>query len=478
MTSTEHIPALADDWMPDKYANIRVEEFLDEEYSDSGGSVRLFDGKRIEEFLVDDDEWSIKETIPRPAVGVTGHDLPILDETRAQSHPILRYKSHTVDNDGREEYVSFVASMVNEDTNNPTFRDEKAEETQGSADQHNSSRVVSKMDEEKDSLLSMLRSLQNPRLDAGYLESYGTLVSYVLHVWGKSAGKGKLEHMKALTSMEQSLHNAEILRRLCVMKAVSDPTLRMEGFMVEGGNLDQSVVDKELQILGEAVQCAMTLLQDAPNIALEPIENASIATPEETAILQAHTDFFNAPKPTLVRRSTPPFFTWAWLSSGFEQSIPASRMAAENLFTIMQDIDRHLCRSKEDSYTNASKTTLADLEQQMSLQRTSSELSASYVFLPNIPASPRTLAAPPSPLNHALESEVTDDVILQSQKHAIVRVVNEIATTAQSFVGLFIPCSYQHSVSQKIWGSLSDLLQVCSFLHVCACHPHSMPCTF
>jgi hypothetical protein len=81
-----------------------------------------------------------------------------------------------------------------------------------------------------------------------------------------------------------------------------------------------------------------------------------------------------------------------------------------------------------------------------------------------VPLGLRTLAEPPSPLNNAHVAEVTDDAILQSQKYAIVKVVNEIATTAQSFVGLFIPCSYQHPVSQKIWGSLSDLLKVCFFL--------------
>jgi hypothetical protein len=461
------LPTLVHDWLPDKYADIRVEEFLEEEYSDSDEYVRLFDGKRIEEFLVDDDEWSIEETTRIPTRDATAHDLPTIDESQPQLQSRLQYRSPTADAEDQKEGVSSLESMVDDDADEPASRDKNVGETPRLANQPESLQSLPKQSEEKDSLLSMLQCLEHPRMDAGYLESYGTVVSYVLHVWPKPPHNGKSEHMEALTSLEQSLHRAETLRRLCNTgwsQAGSDPFPSAGGNVVEGHNTDQSMVDEELRNLDEVVQCAITLLQEALKSTHGTPGSTPISAYEETAIKQSHIDEIEPPKSNLVQKSTPPFLTWAWLSSGFEQSIPAPRVAAENLFTIMQDIDRHLCRSKEDSYTNSSKTTLADLEHQMTQQKATNELSTSYTFLPRVPLGLRTLAEPPSPLNNAHVAEVTDDAILQSQKYAIVEVVNEIATTAQSFVGLFIPCSYQHPVSQKIWGSLSDLLKVCFFL--------------
>jgi hypothetical protein len=506
MTSMEHLPPFVDDWIPEKYTNIRVEEFLDEEYDNSDGfsdishkisneagraftrgSVRLFDGKRIEEFLVDNDEWSDEEVMPQPTNNITSQEPSISDGL--QSQPRLQYRSPTAEVESEVEHAPFVQGVVKneDDTHDHTSRKGSAEEVSSPPSQPESMpRVqapplpVSNNTEEKDSLLSMLRSLENPRMDAQYLEAYGTCVSYVLHVWPKSPNNGKLEHMKALTSMEQSLHLAETLRRLCntgSSMVASDTVLSSEGTVLEGSNLDQPMLNDELRSLGEVVQEAIDLLQEVPILADGTPGNTLLSSSEASAIKQLNEDDRKHPKEALIRRSTPPFLTWAWLSSGFEQSIPARRVAAENLFTIMQDIDRHLCRSKEDSYANASKTTLAELEHQMVLQKESSVNQTSHAFRPNLPLGFRTSEEPPSPLNYAQESTSTDDAILQSQKDAIIKVVNDIATTAQSFVGLFIPCSYQHPVSQKIWGSLSDLLQVCDFFCIYVGHRQYLPYT-
>jgi hypothetical protein len=491
----DDLPPFADDWIPDKYADIRVEEFLDEDYDSSDsmseisrhvsnaatcastrGSVRLFDGKRIEEFLVVDDDDNDEPSGREMMTSVTGHTtsngIPMFENE--QPPPRLRYRSPTAEAESNVEDASFVEVVVNNYTNDHPLSYESVGEvprpssqTEGMVHSRAPSLHVSKNTEDNDSLISMLRSLEDPRMDAQYLEAYGTCVSYVLHVWPEPPNEKKLEHMKALTNMEQSLHLAGTLRRLCETgssKIASDLIGTDEGIVIGGSKMDQLMIVGELQSLGEVVQEAMALLQEASSRVHGAPSNTLFPSSGTPAIREPHANDLQSPKETLVRKSTPPFLTWAWLSSGFEQSIPARRVAAENLFTIMQDIDRHLCRSKEDSYTNSSQTTLADLEDQMVLQKAIKEHQDYHAARPKLSVGLATLEEPPSPVSYALGSKFIDDALLQSQKDAIIEVVNNIAATAQSFVGLFIPCSYQHPVSQRIWGSLSDLIQVRAFL--------------
>ncbi|KAF1937395.1 hypothetical protein EJ02DRAFT_412440 [Clathrospora elynae] len=140
---------------------------------------------------------------------------------------------------------------------------------------------------------------------------------------------------------------------------------------------------------------------------------------------------------TSHHRKTHPFLTWAWLSSDFDKSIGPERVAAENLFAIMEDIDTNLKRRKEISYIHAMESTLPELE---------ARVSGSRLEMPSRNAA--------HPADTSLGSK---DALLRIQKSAIHDAIDELSINAKKFVSLFIPSSYQHAVSKKIWGSLSLL---------------------
>ncbi|KAF2036453.1 hypothetical protein EK21DRAFT_51452 [Setomelanomma holmii] len=172
-------------------------------------------------------------------------------------------------------------------------------------------------------------------------------------------------------------------------------------------------------------------------------------------------------KPSIARSNIRPFLTWAWLSSGLEKSISPERLAAEHLFTIMEDIDRHLRRQNEHSYTCAPEATLAELQgsilsiqvDQQSIPRSDATNHAIYAPLADLNFALGTIQELSSPVSIMKQNALLEDATLYAQKGAVQAVLKEIVIITQDFVGLFIPCTLQHTVSKKIWGSLSSLIK-------------------
>jgi len=169
---------------------------------------------------------------------------------------------------------------------------------------------------------------------------------------------------------------------------------------------------------------------------------------------------------TVTGRKGPPILTWACLSPSFNKSIPARRLAAESLFTIMEDIDRELCQHKDLPYACVSEVTLAELTARLldfKIQAQTKPKRSQSSHTPNIDLDPKLpkIADLPSLRNLDLEPSSPGDDILHSRLVAIHAVVDEITAVAQKFVGLFSPCTNEHPVLKKIWGSLLTLLTVC-----------------
>jgi hypothetical protein len=440
----------------------------DKKYSASiKSSIRLFDGKRVEEFLIDDEKPLYEEASPNPT------------KTIAEGYPLFHDQSGTLtDHTYQEQTVEsasdartinvqmksfaqpgspFRRDIDQQGANLPNPRGDTATNNFQTSLEYTEDQL-----EERDSLLSMLSSLTEPTLDVQYLEAYGTCVSYILHVWTEIPNHDKVEHLDILSRLEGSLHRAETLKSTCGVEAA-----KTNRVVVNGSELDRSVVESELQSLGDTVQEAIALLKGTANIGDDILQRRlSSLTDDRDLAFPASENQTDAKLHTqsLQRQNTPPFLTWAWLSSGFEKSIPARRLAAENLFTIMQDIDRHLCRSN-DSYMRAPQATITELTGKIAATRHKSRASSYMGQLSghsptDVKAGLHAVNELLSPHKQGPESPSVDDAILQSQKDATVSVVNDIIVTAQKFVALFIPSTYQHPVSKKIWGSLSGLLRV------------------
>jgi hypothetical protein len=166
--------------------------------------------------------------------------------------------------------------------------------------------------------------------------------------------------------------------------------------------------------------------------------------------------------PALTR---PPFLTWPWLVSSSDTSMPAHRLAAENLFTIMQDIERHLLQRSDGSYMHATECTFEDMKAKVDIfQHHRRNVPNKYDFSYSSfgLASGFGAGDSMSPLKkQSVANLLSEDAILQSQTDAIYTAMGDLSTIAQRFMGLFIPRSFPHAVSRKIWGSLLMLLKVC-----------------
>jgi hypothetical protein len=429
--------------------------------------LRLFDGKQIDAYLVEDSETSDRNQQARLT-----QSFPDITQASTGLHPYIE--------DGSEP------DQTQYTQNHKVFLDNEVQDTD--QDLHNAAQVLAphnahsvgsaqapvtheKLDEE-DNLLSMLDSLKVPRMDQQYLEAYGTCISYVLHVWTDMPSLGKAAHLELLSRLEQSLPRAEMLRRACESDPADVPydATTSQQSTEKGHTLKHLVLDSELGSLGDTVQDAMHALRKTRTL-VDGATSPSLSGPDRQSapVQQAYEVDFNEPKQTSSRGSTPPFLTWAWLSSGFEKSIPARRLAAENLFTIMEDIDRHLRRHDDDSYTRASKATLAELtskiiDSQLQLPDVKKEW---VIHTPpvDLTIGLDTMSESPTPLVSIQQGSLSGYALLPSQRVAIHAIMDEVATIAQKFVGLFIPCTYQHSVSNKIWGSLLSLLKVRSTSH-------------
>ncbi|KAF2193353.1 hypothetical protein K469DRAFT_551060 [Zopfia rhizophila CBS 207.26] len=157
----------------------------------------------------------------------------------------------------------------------------------------------------------------------------------------------------------------------------------------------------------------------------------------------------------MTESEIPPFLTWAGLDPEFKESIPARRLAAENLYTIMEDIDRNLCYlSKRDSvpYTKTPEIAFHEWEKGLAFLDTKSSQEENALTY-----------GCSSGRRHSvyLTGDCSaEDIVLTSHRKEIASVLEELSSVVKEFVSLFVPFSYDHCVVKKIWGALHTIASV------------------
>jgi hypothetical protein len=421
------------------------------------GAMRLFDRKKLEGFLA-----KREDAVPRPNSSDGQIAIP--------GRPCQQSELGALSNDGSIEEVSTLAVAGPKDDRESILMPIGACKIPSNGEQIVLDDVPGYL-EDRDSMLSMLRSLQNPTLDDQYLETFGACISYILHVWTEATDPGKLKHFNILARLEQSLRQAEVLRSRCHTQ-LSDVTSIVTPHVLNtnknGLDVSQRSFEDDLQDLGNVVQEAILLLRRIPSAAQASRVDAASPPELREPATSASKPLYEGRTPRskhLARSNTPPFLTWAWLGSGFEESIPAPRLAAESLFTIMEDIDRHLRRGDNGCYIGASEATVVELKVKILATKLEfpgelRQWRGSDVAHGVLATELDPIAELSSPSTHINEVAMAHDDKLQSQKLTILLVANEVATIMQEFVALFIPCTYDHSVSNKVWGSLLSLVDV------------------
>ncbi|KAF1832236.1 hypothetical protein BDW02DRAFT_503407 [Decorospora gaudefroyi] len=162
-------------------------------------------------------------------------------------------------------------------------------------------------------------------------------------------------------------------------------------------------------------------------------------------------------------RPTAPFLAWTWLNIEPCENVSLRRRAAENLFAIMKDVERSLAQRNELCYKYAMESTLENLEACMTEIQSQSSNAASEAptqISPTTPTRPGPHVLPnqsSSVFRFSIRDFLAEDAVLLTQQSAIYTAINDLFASTKRFVGLYIPCTYPHSVCNKIWGSLSRL---------------------
>lgn len=427
--------------------------------NDENTPARLFDGMRVEDFLIQDEPSS-----------TSGSSAGSIISDHIVVTPVVQ-----VEEENKQEYqVPYVRDAIEENSDveivveDPGFQmDNSATLNSQDADPIVPALVISKdnpsnrakeiqmsnneLANERTSILSMLQSLKTPQMNSQYLEAFQTCLTYILHIWSKEPDNNQKGDLEILTRLAQSVPRAEMLRSMCDLETEEPVFATQIGYreaMLKALGVKDSSSQNELQSLGDSIKDAIRLVDG--NRRDITFDKSLQLLRDQTAKFQTSVQYgpdARIIKQKLKRQNTPPFLTWAWLTSDFDKNVRPERVAAENLFAIMEDIDRNLKSRNEICYTLAMEVTLKEWEDRVSNSRL-------------LPRSPSPFGEPPSPLR-SIGDLLSEDAVLRLQQSEMCTAIDELATNAKNFVGLFIPCRFQHAVSKKIWGSLSLLLKVC-----------------
>jgi hypothetical protein len=300
-----------------------------------------------------------------------------------------------------------------------------------------------------------------------YFSSFLLIVEALLAVRGQFTVTENPEKEAVVASLEEKVERSKIFNSMCELERdnsyFSEHTEYRDSLMQavgESHGIGHSTVSQELQKLGLAVKELEYLFdidlhtdynhgENSDVAEVEPLSDVDEVPPLSTSVASiSDNDETNGDL-----NESPPFLTWTWLGATFGESVPVQRLAAENLYTIMEDIDRAMCRRKEIPYLCTEEVTLTDLE--------------------------RTMLNPLPNINHNNTNEIMDgqqsrvfarerprsrqqgdpfsqprEIIYAAQKTAINNAVQKLVGVTKDFVGLFIPSGYNHSVANKVWGAL------------------------
>jgi len=439
---------------------------------DSAESNTLLDGRPITNSMVKDEP--VSQVVPII-------EFPVFDIDKEEGIANSEEQAKTSQNpDAPGAIDNLKLTSCKEDGIQPSSsHDSSPASPERAALHYKAQRSFSKREDEEKriNILNMLDKLRHPRFEVGYLDSILTCFTYVLHTWTNKQSGSRMEQPEVLSKLERSISSATKLRSVCELEAQSSmfvQDLAYREAMMIGIGITDSSIQNELESLGTAVLDAIELLHlVSGSIAFGP--KTRITSSKARGKAEVATDGDNLTgehKHTTEDIATPPFLTWTWLSSEFDGSVHPEKLAAENLLAALQEIDGNLTHRKETSYTHATEISLTELERRLmrvKLQPSSPSRSPGGFPVVSALITPtrsraQLLGDVSSPFRQPLGHLLDEDAILRRQKDAILETGAELASTTKMFVSLFIPCTKQHRLARRIWGSLSSLLEVSTFL--------------
>ena len=321
----------------------------------------------------------------------------------------------------------------------------------------------------KKGLVSKVKSLGRPKMEQEYLSVYLSSVQGLLNLRTHFEETDGFDCIDLRTSLEKKIERVKVFQSMCELERENpyfSEHLEFREPLMRALGLQGSMVSQELETLILAADELNYLLNDDLYANDQQNKSASIA---EVETLSDHNDNHVPPLSTSVASlsdsededddlsETPPFLKWVGLDNRAEEGAPVKRLAAENLYTIMEDIDRAMCRRKEISYLCTEEITLNDLERTISHRYTIvSGNQASNP--PNI--QPQRVSARENEgfrRQDATISQSDDEMIPATQKTAIDNSTQKLVQITKNFMGLFIPSGYNHRVAHKVWGALQTI---------------------
>jgi len=439
-------------------------------------SIQLFGGLRIEDFLVGDDEPDIANdsisTIGSPDgvkdVIVAGDEM---DPRKRRSGEMIGIDESYLINACATALPSSDESAysnvdASEDYAEPLLVDiEKSAEA-------NSARTEKEVAEQEASVLSMLKALEVPKMTTQYLENFRACISYIVKLWEQAPIEDRRRQHAILVRLVRSIQCADMLRSMCDLESqdkVFSENLAYRDAMLKALGVGNSSYEHQLQSLGEAVHDARSLFTGLTDLntaaaitkARQTLHDKKRAelVPTTSENRQGETPCQSLPVALFLARTWPQFQP--------NQNMTENRIAAENLFAIMRDVEKSLTKRDETCYKHAPEETLDELDTRMTLlqPRSSNNLSEDLaISSPNtiVRPGPQVLTNQPySPLRHSIGDLFAEDAVLRTQQNAIITATNELLASAKRFVRLYVPPRYPHPVCHRIWGSLSRLTKVC-----------------
>jgi hypothetical protein len=310
------------------------------------------------------------------------------------------------------------------------------------------------------SMVTMLSSIEEPELDADYLETFQTCVTSLLNnLREKDTARDKLKVNRIFSQLQRSLRTAEKLEKLCSLEQMNpdlaaNPEYRTSLIRL----LSIKSIQDELCILEDAVKAAMGLIhnQSSNDTKTAAVDNMPQSNnPKGSA--HVGSEFEQLEK--IARQS---FLAWPWINAdaGGRATDPeqAAASLATNLQIILQDCDDHIKNREDKSYTVAVQTTLSELDLLVSEVRT--------VMLDTADDSKRNPSdTNETPPQQESAPQVRDDTpskapSTQNREADTARMIDTMIQTSKDLVAMFIPCNYPHPVTRKIWGSLVTLSRV------------------
>jgi hypothetical protein len=463
--------------------SVSVAQDIDHLSRSQTDTTHLFDGRRVEDFLIDDDDSSACST--SSASSVISEEDEAMSQDGQFEELIHRSLSSSISNaevpgtpQPESGSASQITSAISEHSSGGVSLENQVLASQLNVPDlqlDHMSFTAEEAAEKEASMLNLLQSLRNPQMSIEYLENFHMCFNYILRVWREAPVVERKRQMGILARLQRGMARAEVLRSMCDLESqgpVFSNNLGYRDSLLKAIGTGNSSFQNELQSLGDAVSDAMTLFSsaiDAKTTAAVDIAKKVLRERREalrsTKKEKIHTE---QAVPLVTEKSILPFLTWTWLSSEPDQGDEAEHFAAEFLSATMRDIERSLVHRGETSYKYARELTLPGLDAARSKQGSQTlgitDDTTTPMSSPRTPIRPgsQTITAHlSSPLRHSIGDLFAVGEILRARSGSMNAALDQLFASAKRFVELYIPSNFNHPVCHKIWGSLASMM-VCN----------------